>query len=162
MGYPLPKLTRQNQHKFFGYKVNHGDLFNYSQSFLFRDVEILARKHGFWVEYCKPDTKEYKMHGDMTCYVYSIAKAADEMERNSWDTKEGSLGEAWEAFTEKLTGLVDKFEEKKEEAAKVRDDLREIADEITEIVESFDDGVEGLEVAIETFRHSIDDMSRYV
>ena len=157
MGYPLPKLTIKNQHEFFGYKVNHNDLFSYSTAFMVKDVEVLARKHGFWIEYCPPGSKEYKMHGSMVCYAYGIVAA--EMERNS---EEKSLPKQWGEFSNKITSLLGKFEEKKNEAAKVRDDLRNIADEITEVVESFDDGVEGMEEALETFRHALDDMSRYV
>ena len=159
MGYPIPKLTRQNQHKFFGKSVNHGDLFSYSGAFLLRDVGHLAKKAGFWIDYCKPGTQEYKMHGSQVCYAFNIEQTQNPLDM---DAEKISLPEAWEVFTKKLTGLIDKFEQKKEEAAKVRDDLREIADEITEVVESFDDGVEGMEAALETFRHAIDDMSRYV
>lgn len=161
MGYPIPKLTRQNQHKFFGKNVNHGDLFSYSGAFLLRDVGHLAKKAGFWIDYCKPGTQEYKMHGSQVCYAFNIETSADEMNKNSWDT-EKPLPEQWEEFSNKITTLLGKFEEKKEEAAKVRDELREIAEELTEIVESFDDGVEGMEEALRIFKDSIDDMSRYV
>ena len=159
MGYPLPKLTSKNQHQFFGKKVKHGDLFNYSQVFLHNDVVKLAKKHGYWVDYCKPESKEYKMHGCFTCYAYEIEASANEMIKNS---EEKSLPDQWGEFSNKITTLLSRFEEKKEEAAKVREELREIADEITEVVESFDDGVEGMEEALETFKHAIDDMSRYV
>ena len=161
MGYPIPKLTIQNQHKFFGENVTHGDLFLYSGSFLLRDVGVLAKKAGYWIDYCKPGSQEYKMHGSQVCYAYHIATSAEEMEKNSWEEKK-SLPEQWGEFSNKISTLLERFEEKKNEAAKVRDDLREIADEITEVVESFDDGVEGMEEALETFKHAIDDMSRYV
>jgi len=160
MGYPLPKLTIKNQHEFFGKQVKHGDLFIYSQSFLFKDVDTLAKKEGFWVAYCSPDTKEYRMHGHFTCYAYEIEKAAEEMNRNSWEVK--PLPEKWEEFRTKIGDLVLQFEAKKEQAAKIRDDLRSIAGEIEDIVDSFDDGVEGLEEALEQFKCALDDMSRYV
>jgi len=160
MGYPIPKLTRSNQHKFFGDNVKHCDLFSYSDAFLLKDVGDLAKKHGYWIGYCKPGTQEYKMHGSQVCYAYEIERAAEEMEKNSWDTK--ALPEKWEEFRTKIGDLVLQFEAKKEQAAKIRDDLRSIVGEIGDIVDSFDDGVEGLEDALEQFKHALDDMSRYV
>lgn len=147
MGYPLQKLTRKNQHNFFGVKVKHGELFNYSQAFLFKDIQVLAKKHGFWVDYCKPETDEYMKHGTFTVWAYEISEP---------------LLPQWESFKDKIGDLLLQFEAKKNEAAKVRDDLREIAGEIQDIVESFYDGVDGMEEALETFRHALDDMSRYV
>ena len=159
MGHPLPKLTRSNQHKFFGERVKHGDLFNYTfSSFLWGDVEFLAKRHGFWVEYCKPGTKEYKVHGDATCYAYEKEKSAEEMIKNS----EPSIPEKWLEYRDKIGDLVLRFETKKNEVAKLRDDLRSISEEINEIVESIDDGVEGFNDALETFRHALDDISRYI
>ncbi len=163
MGFPLPKLTRKNQHDFFGKEVKHGDLFNYSQAFLMSDVIHLAKKSRFWIDYCNPDKKEYKMHGAFTCYAYEIGLTGlSEKTVESWNTKEESLPGQWDEFNNKIVLLLKKFEEKKEEAAKIRDELRYMAEEITEIVESFDDGVDGIEEALRMFRDAMDDMSRYV
>ena len=75
---------------------------------------------------------------------------------------EKPLPEKWEESRNKIGDLILRFETKKNEVAKLRDDLRYIAEEATEIVDSIDDGVEGMEEAIESFKHAIDDMSRYI
>jgi len=156
MGYPLPKLTRKNQHTFFGKDVKHGDLFNYSMAFLFPDIEHLAKKHGYWIKYCGSGTDESKKHGSFVCYAYELNM---EFEK---ETSEPTISERWEESRNKIGDLVLRFEAKKNEVAKLRDDLRYIAEEATEIVDSIDDGVEGMEDAIESFKHALDDMSRYI
>lgn len=150
MGYPLPKLTRKNQHNFFGVQVKHGDMINYSQAFMFRDVGILAQKHGYSVRYATQP--ERMMHGSFTCRVISIEEAMKEEEN-----KEGTVKNII-----KMKDILGKFEEKKEEAARVRDELRHIASEVQEVAQSFEDGVDGLEEAIDTMQRALDDMSTYV
>ncbi len=164
MGYPLTKLTIKNQHEFFGVKVKHGELFNYSQSFLYRDIEILARKNDYWILYCKPGTREYKMHGDMTCYAFSVVQAMDEMTLASTPKRKATAEDV-----ARIVAVLAKFEVKKDEAAKVRDELREIASEVEEVSQSIEDGVDGVDDgikcmkdALEFFQAALDDMSQYL
>ena len=169
----IQNLTIKNQHNFFGVKVMHKELFSYTAAFMYRDVETLAKKHGYMVEYCDPDTIQYRTYGDRTCIALERAevektigesKGTDPMEAMSslgWNV-EKPLPAQWEEFRTKIGDLVLEFEGKKNEAADIRDRLRDIADEIRDIVESFDDGVEGMDEAIEQFKHALDDMSRYV
>lgn len=151
----LPKLTIRNQHSFFGKNVKHGELFSYSDSFLLRDVRHLAKKQGYWIDYCKPGSLPYKMHGSQVCYAHEIEKAAEEMEAASFPNK-----------------LIEKISELRN-MLKVFDiflfELRTMAEEIEEIADSFDDGVEGIEDALRTIQDALDDisdfcsfMSRYV
>jgi hypothetical protein len=181
----IPKLTINNQHDFFGVKAKHKELFNYTAAFLYRDVENLAKQHGYMTEYCDPDTLQYRTYGDRTCTALEraeVEKTIGEDTRGVAPAEEamGSLGlpeQQWdvdkketapglpkqlEEFRTKIANLVLEFESRKNEAADIRDKLRDIADEIKDIVESFDDGVEGMDEALEQFKHALDDMSRYV
>ncbi len=159
----IPKLTVKNEDNFFGVKVKHKELFNYTAAFMYRDVEILAKKRGYMVEYCTPNTIQYRTYGDRTCTALKIdpMEAMGAIQPLGWNV-EKPLPAQWEEFRTKIGDLVLEFEAKKNEAADIRDKLRDIADEIKDIVESFDDGVEGMDEAIEQFRHALDDMSRYV
>ena len=65
-------------------------------------------------------------------------------------------------MNEKIEALVRKLKEKKEEAGKVRDEIREILTEFTEIADSLDNGVEGITNAIREFERAVDSMSEYV
>lgn len=70
----VPKLTIENQHKFFGVTVKHSELFTYTAAFMYRDVENLAKQHGYMIEYCRPDTLHYRTYGDRTCTALERAE----------------------------------------------------------------------------------------
>ena len=65
-------------------------------------------------------------------------------------------------MNEKIEELIKKLKEKKEEAGRVRDEIREILTEFTEIADSLDNGVEGIADAIREFERAVDSMSEYV
>jgi len=93
----IPKLTINNQHDFFGVKVKHKELFNYTAAFLYRDVENLAKQHGYMTEYCDPDTLQYRTYGDRTCTALErveVEKTIGEDTRGVAPAEEamGSLG----------------------------------------------------------------------
>lgn len=157
----VPKLTVGNEDNFFGTKVKHYEIFTYTAAFLFNDVRSIAEKHGYNIEYCDHTTEQYRTHGDRTCRAIEIGEPTTLEETAHGPITHGLPGE-FEDWRAKIGELFLQFETKKNEAAKIRDDLRYIAEEITELVESFDDGVEGMEDALETFRHALDDMSRYI
>ena len=56
--------------------LSEGAVFVYSNSFLFEDIQLLAKKHGVELVYCEPDSKEYKEHGCNTVKVESVRKMA--------------------------------------------------------------------------------------
>jgi hypothetical protein len=55
--------------KFFS-KLKDGEIFTYSDAFLFHDVKEFGLRYGWNVIYCEPTTPEYKEHGCFTCRAY--------------------------------------------------------------------------------------------
>jgi len=57
--------------RFFA-RLKVGDVFTYSDAFLFTEVAQLAKKCGKFILYCQPRSEEYKAHGTYTCKVVGV------------------------------------------------------------------------------------------
>jgi hypothetical protein len=57
--------------RFFA-RLKVGDVFTYSDAYLFVEVAQLAKKCGRFILYCRPDSDEYKAHGCFTCKVVGM------------------------------------------------------------------------------------------
>lgn len=70
----LSKLTEKNKNVFFNHLTNLevGVVFTYSQSFLYRDVQKLAFEKGVIIEYCPPESEEYKKFGCFVCKIVAV------------------------------------------------------------------------------------------
>lgn len=56
----LKKLTKGNEHTFFK-SLEVGEIFTYSNRYLWRDVESIANKDDMVVVYNEPKSREYKV-----------------------------------------------------------------------------------------------------
>jgi hypothetical protein len=69
MPHQVPFLSIMgNKDKFFS-KLSVGDLFVYSDGYLYADVEKMAGRRGLVLRYCPPKSHAYEKHGCMTVQV---------------------------------------------------------------------------------------------
>lgn len=61
-------LTENNEATFFN-KLEEGDVFTYSEAFDAKEVIQKAKLRGKDIEYCAPETAEYRKYGCYTCKV---------------------------------------------------------------------------------------------
>jgi len=57
-----------NKDKFFE-QLEEGEVFTYSDGYLFKEVQKMAERRAVNIEYCQPGTIEYKLYGCMTARV---------------------------------------------------------------------------------------------
>lgn len=179
----VPKLTIKNQHNFFGVEVVHKELFNYTAAFLYRDVENLAKQHGYMVEYCDPDTIQYRTYGDRTCTALERAevekiigentKGVDPMEPMDslgWDVKKeetapepmGSLGlpsQQWDVDKkETAPGLPKQLEEFRTKIAGLVLEFESRKNEAADIRDKLRDIADEIKDIVESFDDGVEGM----
>ena len=87
----IGKLTEQNKVQFI-VNLKENDVFTYSSSFDAKEVIRLGKSAGVEIEYCKPNSKNYKLYGSFTCKVVPTDAAT------TIDILKGALAEAIEAL----------------------------------------------------------------
>lgn len=64
----LKKITARNQHNFFN-DLGVGEVFNYAKRYEPQELIELAEQYDLIIEYCNPETTEYREHGAFTMKV---------------------------------------------------------------------------------------------